>query len=200
MFFDLSFPRVPAIYCIINRVNGKFYIGSTVDFRERIREHRNCLRRKKHHSLTFQRSYNKYGEESFDSYLLEDLSGVDKKELRKREQKYLDVLQPYLPLIGFNRGKEVNRLRVGIKHTLESKNKIRQKALERVWTEQHRLNNDLSRQKPIISFDWQGYPVNKFDSLKSCSKYYGVTSSTICPTVGSEKEYKSVFLHYLQKI
>ena len=53
------------IYAIENTVNGKMYIGSTVSFDRREREHFSALRNGKHHSPKLQNSYNKHGGEVF---------------------------------------------------------------------------------------------------------------------------------------
>jgi group I intron endonuclease len=63
--------KQPVIYKIINTLNGKFYVGSTMDTRERFRTHRNKLRRGVHHCLHLQAAWNKYGEVCFVFILME---------------------------------------------------------------------------------------------------------------------------------
>lgn len=53
------------IYSIINKVNGKRYIGKTINLDHRIYCHFNDLRKNEHHSHKLQRAFNKYGEENF---------------------------------------------------------------------------------------------------------------------------------------
>lgn len=55
----------PVIYTIRNVANGKFYVGSTVNQRERFRTHRSKLRRSAHHCAHLQAAWNKYGEDCF---------------------------------------------------------------------------------------------------------------------------------------
>jgi group I intron endonuclease len=57
--------KEPVIYKIRNVVNGKFYVGSTTDTRERFRTHRSRLRKGVHHCRHLQASWNKYGEDCF---------------------------------------------------------------------------------------------------------------------------------------
>lgn len=53
------------IYIIKNTVNGKLYVGSTKNFRKRLRAHQYALSRNKHHSKKLQHAWNKYGSEYF---------------------------------------------------------------------------------------------------------------------------------------
>lgn len=53
------------IYEIVNKVNGKRYIGSAINFNKRWREHKRRLKNNNHHSRKLQNAYNKYGIESF---------------------------------------------------------------------------------------------------------------------------------------
>jgi group I intron endonuclease len=92
----------PCIYKIKNKVNGKFYIGSTLDYKDRWRDHINALRKQKHHSIHLQRAWNKYGEDNFEFEVIEFLDGVSNEELREREKYYLSTLKPYKREIGYN--------------------------------------------------------------------------------------------------
>ena len=52
------------IYKITN-INGKVYIGSSVNIKQRLKNHVYCFRNNKHYNSYLQRSWNKSGEESF---------------------------------------------------------------------------------------------------------------------------------------
>lgn len=80
------------IYAIENRANGKMYIGSTIKKDVRWRAHKSDLRRGKHHSIALQRAWDKYGEENFNFYVLEEVE--DSSMIIEREQEYLDTLNP----------------------------------------------------------------------------------------------------------
>jgi group I intron endonuclease len=77
------------IYKIINKINNKFYIGSSYDIKMRIRKHFEKLKRNKHHSVYFQNAYNKYGKENFYYEILEI---CNREDTLKIEQKYLDSI------------------------------------------------------------------------------------------------------------
>ena len=53
------------IYLIVNRVNGWFYVGRSVDPRGRWTNHKSDLRRGQHSSPNLQRDWDLYGEDQF---------------------------------------------------------------------------------------------------------------------------------------
>jgi len=79
------------IYQIRNLNDGKCYVGSAKKFRQRWLEHLSMLRRGKHHSPHLQRSWAKYGP---DSFCFEVIEACDIAELVAREQIYLDSMSP----------------------------------------------------------------------------------------------------------
>lgn len=83
------------IYKIINTVNGKFYVGSTTNTRERFRTHRNRLRKGKHHTKHLQSAWNKYGETAFIFHVIETVP--EGQSLREAEDRWLaeHVGQPH---------------------------------------------------------------------------------------------------------
>ena len=87
------------IYKITNATNGKCYIGQTVNFRKRKRNHFNYLRNNKHHNTYLQRAFNKYGEKNFDIQFLESCS-IDM--LDDLECKYIELYQSMVNKNGYN--------------------------------------------------------------------------------------------------
>lgn len=89
---------VSGIYKIINRVNGKYYVGSSNEVfgkHGRWVEHVNALRSNRHKNQHLQRSWNKHGESAFNFVLVERVNVPD---LLLVEQKYLDVARDERPL------------------------------------------------------------------------------------------------------
>lgn len=70
-----GFGNFGAIYRIRNHVNGKFYIGSTINFKNRFYQHRSKVKRKVNSHLSF--AVKKYGRAKFSYELLEN---VDEKK------------------------------------------------------------------------------------------------------------------------
>lgn len=91
--------NVSGIYKIVNKVNGKYYVGSSKNIFERKSRHLKSLRNGSHHSIHLQRAFNKYGENNFDFIIMETCE-IDDTLLR--EQFFLDELKPFLPEIGYN--------------------------------------------------------------------------------------------------
>jgi group I intron endonuclease len=79
--------KEPVIYKIRNVVNGKFYVGSTTDTRERFRNHRKMLRGNKHHCRHLQASWNKHGEDCFKFEVQEVIE--DAARLWEAEERWL---------------------------------------------------------------------------------------------------------------
>lgn len=75
------------IYKIVNTINGKFYVGSTTNTRERFRTHRKRLRSNRHHCKHLQAAWNKYGEPMFVFMVIEKIP--EGQSLREAEDKWL---------------------------------------------------------------------------------------------------------------
>lgn len=84
-----NFYEGPVIYGIYNQESDKWYIGSCINFRARIRRHYYYLRVNQHHSSKLQRSWNKYGEECFQVIILEECSSVPAKDLGYIKIEYI---------------------------------------------------------------------------------------------------------------
>jgi group I intron endonuclease len=77
------------IYKILNTENGKYYIGSSNDVKNRIRKHFELLKRNCHHSIYLQHAYNLYGKDAFSVSILENCK-IDQTLII--EQTYLDAI------------------------------------------------------------------------------------------------------------
>src|SRR5574343_389768 len=63
--------KISGIYKIVNKVNGKHYVGSSNDIICRWKGHLNNLEKSKHDNKYLQYSYNKYGRDNFDFIIIE---------------------------------------------------------------------------------------------------------------------------------
>ena len=60
------------IYAIICRKTWRSYVGSSVDIDERLAGHFQCFRRKSHDNMGLQSDFNKYGEASFVTEVVDE--------------------------------------------------------------------------------------------------------------------------------
>lgn len=118
-------PKTSGIYRIVYLGDGREYIGSAVNFRQRWYLHLSQLRNGKHHSKHLQRVFDKYGEESLVCEVIEDIfipPGLDKMQMRDRilpiEQEWLDERQPAM------NGSKTAGSMLGFKQSEETKQKI----------------------------------------------------------------------------
>jgi len=93
------------IYKIVNIKTSKFYIGSSDNIDKRWKRHISELKKRKHHSVYLQRSFNKHGKTNF---MLQIIELCNKKELLNIEQKYLDDLKPWNNSVGYNVSKHAS--------------------------------------------------------------------------------------------
>ena len=77
------------IYKIINKLNGRIYVGSAKRFIERWQSHTSSLRNQKHQNKFLQADFNKCGEEAFVFEVLEVTEGKSKEERLLIEEGYI---------------------------------------------------------------------------------------------------------------
>ena len=125
-----------AVYKITNLVNGKFYVGSSVDVRLRFKNHRYDLRKKRHHCQPLQRAWDKYGEDSFKFEVIEEASSSG--EIHAIENRWLE--EHYRKGSCYNIGTRAGAAFLGRAHTGEARMKV-SKAQK---GKQHRLGHTNS--------------------------------------------------------
>lgn len=75
------------IYAIVNLVNSKLYIGSTMNFNKRRLSHFSKLRKGQHPNSYLQNAYHKYGKENFVFIILKQCTS---DMLISQEQRFID--------------------------------------------------------------------------------------------------------------
>lgn len=82
------------IYKIINNINGKVYVGQTINIVRRKNAHYNQLKNKKHHNKALQKDFLLYGENNF-SFCYKEYEISNRKELNDLEIKAIEVENSY---------------------------------------------------------------------------------------------------------
>jgi len=113
-----TFNRIPGIYIIQNNINHKYYIGESVDIKERLFTHRNAIGNQVIHS-----AIKKYGIDNFSVYV-EYFSYFKKCDLLDLEEQLIIKFNSLVPF-GYNISKRGNDS-TGYKHTPEAIFKIKQ--------------------------------------------------------------------------
>jgi group I intron endonuclease len=113
---------ISGVYQILNKINGKGYIGSAANIQQRRCKHLSYLRQGNHDNLHLQRAWNKYGAEAFEFSVLEL---CEKRLLTLVEQIYInrfgmENLYNICPVAGSSLG-----LKLG-PHSEKTKERLRQ--------------------------------------------------------------------------
>jgi group I intron endonuclease len=140
------------IYCIENVVNGKKYVGSSINVYKRRNRHFSELKRLIHKNVKLQRSYNKHGKENFNFYVLELVE--NKNLLIEKEQFFIDKVKPEYNInlianssLGVKRSEEtkekIRQANLGLKHP-DWRNKLKSEAQggNNHWTKNKNFNDD----------------------------------------------------------
>jgi group I intron endonuclease len=94
-----SITHISCIYRIYCAPSDKSYVGSTEDSHKRFGAHRRMLITGKHHSISLQRAWDKYGEDAFTFEVLED---VTPDQLLEREKVWFALLNADNPNLSYN--------------------------------------------------------------------------------------------------
>lgn len=115
------------IYCIINKINNKIYIGQSKNLLKRKKEHKKGLKYGKHHNSHLQNAYDNYGKENF---FFKILMYCPQEELNKYEDFFINIFDATNRNKGYNilefaNENPVNKQEVRDKIGLSNTGKIR---------------------------------------------------------------------------
>lgn len=123
-------PAISGVYAIINRTNGKVYIGSSADVFARLQWHQGFLRRGKHTNPHLQRAWNVYGEDAFIPTFVEQQP--EGETLAAQEQRWMNTMQPEYNIL------RAARSALGFRHTPETLARMSIVQKGRTWTPEQR--------------------------------------------------------------
>ena len=152
------------IYKITNQVNGKLYIGQSIDIEKRIMDHKTPRAHKRNYPIS--RAIKKYGKENFSFDVIETCQISD---LDKLEQHYIKTLNPHYNICEGGSGTKGHIVPEETKKILSQKNKD-------YW-------NSLSEEKKSkilsnLSGPSKGHIVKESTRLKLSQIFRGHTNNT----------------------
>lgn len=137
------------IYAIRNLINGKKYIGQTIDFENREKLHFSYLKNGTHDNPHLQYSYNKYGQNNFEFKII---LYCEQFEMTRYEQAIIDS---YDPNELYNIRLECVDSNLGLKHTPEELEKMRQANLG----ENNPMWGKFGEQHPMYGIRGKDHPL-----------------------------------------
>mgnify|MGYP001580488845 FL=1 len=136
----MALQKYSGIYKIINCINGKVYIGQSIDIKTRFYHHkRNALVKKVNHPLYD--SIRCYGIDNFEFIIIEEIEDINK--LDGREQYWLDHYKAYNRSFGYNLRTEAKSNK-GCKHSEEGRKRNSESHKGKKLSEEHKKNISLS--------------------------------------------------------
>lgn len=186
------------IYKLTNKVNNKIYIGLTTEsISERCRKRIAEANYRNSRSSYILNAIRKYGSENFTVEQIDTANSLD--ELQQKEINYIKMYNSTDRNIGYNltKGGEGN---LGLKMSNETKDKIRQKALGRIWSEEKKLKHseilknanidytkgiencrlhNLKTSKKVEEYDLNNNLLRTFESISEVWKILNITKGTI---------------------
>lgn len=196
------------IYSITNTVNGKRYIGQSINVQNRIANHKSALRHNHHENEHLQKSFNKYGE---DCFIFDIICECAEEQLDELERYYIFYYDCMNPDKGYNlesggnarkhwsnellekmkavRGGE-NSGMWGKRHTEETKAIMREKALGRVMSDKTKEKLSQAHKgklaKPLYCIEADAV----FPSSLEAAEFAGLKSrSSIFENIAGRKSY-----------
>jgi len=170
--------NIQCVYKILNTVSKKVYIGSTINFKARLSRHVSALNRKKHHSSTLQRAFNKYGMKNFTVEVLNS----DKMTLEELHAKEITYILKY------------NSVKTGYNQILNSKEYVKFKQSKKA------INNFISaRSIPVVRISLKNKKIVHYKSVSDAAKSIKEQSTNISKCCKNKLRYIKNYVFVYKK-
>lgn len=178
-----SCEQMIGIYRIQNKINGKVYIGQSININKRWKQHIYGLENNRHNNKHLLSSWNKYGK---DNFIFEVICLCDVLELDQKEVYYIEKFKSYDYNFGYNLnlGGQGNRQFYDIGLILETykKNKSVSKTSKLLQINEDKISEILecynirdikSTNRRIVGINPYDYSFQyEFDSVKEAYNYF----------------------------
>lgn len=187
--FLIKNKKKSGVYCIMNNLNNKIYVGSAVDLTERFYRYLNpnSLKRiiSKGSGSYIYKALLKYGYANFSVNILEYST---KSEVLKLEQYYIDLLNPEYNILK-NAGSSL-----GYKHSPETLAKLKVISKDSSYINKLKLTQSSLRGHTTILINKLDNSIQKYDSITEAAKSLKVDNATLRYYLKSGKLYKDTYL------
>lgn len=173
---------VPGVYALVNKVTGKYYIGSSINLYNRIRDYYSPWYISNYPSLIISKSITKYGFINFSVLILETCTP---EMVTEREQYYLDEFNPHYNVL------KLAYRPTGFKHTEESKAKMREGNKNRVYSQTQGYSVKVT--------DTITGLVNTYNSIREAGRSINAGQATLRTYNESGKLYKKRYIIKVSK-
>lgn len=167
------------VYCWTNLLNGKFYVGSSVNLGRRFRDYYNYSflegEIKKNNSRIY-KALIKYG---YSNFKLEILEYCEPNILIEREQYYFDLLNPEYNIL-----KKAGSL-LGFKHSEASKELMSEAHKNLIVLEETKLKISVNspRSQSTIVIDNSTGEIVSFASVRKAAEFIGIHTSYLAKSL-----------------
>jgi len=174
------------IYCIKNMLNGKMYVGKSVNTDDRLDGHMRSLNNNSHHSIKLQRAWNKYSSDNFICGVIEE---CDECNLDAKERYYIDLYDSHKS--GYNCVTPTG-ISSGYHHTEETKRKhsasmriahtrmapdVKKRVFDALKNSPH---GGGAVDKGVLVYDLIKFElIESFNTTDECSKFIGCSSRAV---------------------
>ncbi len=184
--------KISGIYKIINKVNGKYYVGSAKNVRDRWAGHKHCLNKNIHKNSHLQSSWKKYGSNNFEFLLIKE---VELNILLIEEQKYLNIAKSEQDKC-YNKSFLADRIEM----TPKVIDKIRESNRRRIWSEEsllklskiHKGQKHTEKTKQLLSRLLKGRKISDETKLKIGKSMKGKLLGNKHPFYGTHRSKETV--------